>query len=148
MVRTLCFNCRGLTAGESRDGDLLPGLGRSPGGRYGNPHQYSCLENPMDRGAWWATVHRVAKSWTWLKRLSTAQIKFISYSPRYLPMRNEKLWWNKTCMWVLLSTSFIINKNGNNPNMLQVVNEETHCVSLMQCNITQQQKGKDYWYTR
>ena len=37
----------------------------------GNPLQYSCLENPMDRGAWWATVHRVAKSWTWLKWLST-----------------------------------------------------------------------------
>ena len=35
-----------------------------------NPLQYSCLENPMDRGAWWATVHRVAKSWTWLKGLS------------------------------------------------------------------------------
>ena len=37
---------------------------------HGNPLQYSCLENPMDRGAWWATVHGVAKSWTWLKRLS------------------------------------------------------------------------------
>ena len=39
-------------------------LGRSPGRRNGKPLQYSCLENPMDRGAWWATVHRVAKSWT------------------------------------------------------------------------------------
>ena len=39
-------------------------LGRSPGGGYNNPLQYSCLENPMDRGAWWATVHRVTKSWT------------------------------------------------------------------------------------
>ena len=47
-----------------------PGLGRSPGGGNGNPLQYSCLENPMDRGAWWATVHRVAKSQTQLKRLS------------------------------------------------------------------------------
>ena len=36
----------------------------------GNTHQYSCLENPVDRGAWWAPVHRVAQSWTWLKRLS------------------------------------------------------------------------------
>ena len=41
-----------------------PGLGRSPGGGHSNPLQYSCLENPMDRGAWWATVHRVAKSQT------------------------------------------------------------------------------------
>ena len=49
----------------------IPGLGRSPGGEHGNPPQYSCLENPMDRGAWWATVHGITKSWTELKRLST-----------------------------------------------------------------------------
>ena len=47
------------------------GLGRIPGGGHGNPLQYSCLENPMDGGAWWATVHRVAKSWTQLKQFST-----------------------------------------------------------------------------
>ena len=41
------------------------------GGRHSNLLQYSCLENPMDSGAWWATVHRVTKSWAWLKRLST-----------------------------------------------------------------------------
>ena len=47
-------------------GDLgsIPGLGRSPGEGNGNPLQYSCLENRMDGGAWWATVHGVAKSWT------------------------------------------------------------------------------------
>ena len=45
--------------------------GRSPGGGHDNPLQYSCLENPMDRGAWWATVHGVTKSQTWLKWLST-----------------------------------------------------------------------------
>ena len=44
-------------------GDMgsIPGLGRSPGERIGNPLQYSCLANPMDKGAWWATVHGVAK---------------------------------------------------------------------------------------
>ena len=42
----------------------IPGLGRSPGRGHGNPLQYSCLENPTDRGAWQATVHRVTKSWT------------------------------------------------------------------------------------
>ena len=42
-----------------RDAGLIPGSGRSPGERYGNPVQYSCLENPMDKRAWWATVHRV-----------------------------------------------------------------------------------------
>ena len=43
---------------------LIPGSGRSPGGGHGNPLQYSCLENLMDRGAWWATVHGVAESQT------------------------------------------------------------------------------------
>ena len=49
----------------------IPGSGRPPGGGHGNPPQYSCLENPMDRGAWQTTVHRVAESRTQLKRLST-----------------------------------------------------------------------------
>ena len=50
-------------AGDIKDAGLVPGLGRYPGGEHGNPLQYSCLENPMDRGAWLAIVHRVAKSW-------------------------------------------------------------------------------------
>ena len=45
-------------AGDIRDVGLIPGLGKSPGGGNGNPLWYLCLENPMDRGAWWATVHR------------------------------------------------------------------------------------------
>jgi len=49
---------------DAGDEGLIPGLGRSPGGDHGNPYQYSSLENPMDRRAWWTTVHRVAKSWT------------------------------------------------------------------------------------
>ena len=49
----------------------IRGLGRSPGGAHGNSLQYSCLENPMDRGVWWPTVHRVAKSLTWLKCMHT-----------------------------------------------------------------------------
>ena len=51
-------------AGDVRDMGSISGLGRYPGGGHGNPLQYSCLENPMDRGAWRATVHRVAQSWT------------------------------------------------------------------------------------
>ena len=53
-------------AGDTGDMSWIPGLGRSSGGGHGKPLQYSCLENPMDRGARWATVHRVTKSWTWL----------------------------------------------------------------------------------
>ena len=48
------------------DPGSIPGSGITPGGRNGNPLQYSCLENAMDRGAWWATVHEVAKSRTQL----------------------------------------------------------------------------------
>jgi len=51
-------------AGNIGDAGLIPGLGRSPGGGHGYPFQYSCLENPMDRGAWQSMVHRVAKSQT------------------------------------------------------------------------------------
>ena len=51
-------------AGDLRDTGSVPGLVRSPRGRHGNPVQYSYLENPMDRGGWWATVHGVTKSWT------------------------------------------------------------------------------------
>ena len=51
-------------AGDARDAGLIPGSGRSPGEGHGNPLQYSCLENPMDRGAWKVTVQRVANSWT------------------------------------------------------------------------------------
>ena len=51
-------------AGDARDVLAIPGLGRSPGGEHGNPLQHSCLENPMDREAWRATVHEVTKSQT------------------------------------------------------------------------------------
>ena len=57
-------------AGDIRDTGSTPGSRRSPGGGHGNPLQYSCLENPMDKGDWWATVQRAAKNWTWLKLLS------------------------------------------------------------------------------
>ena len=58
-------------AGEIKDVGSIPGSGKIPGGGHSNPLQYSCLENPMDRGAWWVTVHGVAKSQTRLKRLTT-----------------------------------------------------------------------------
>ena len=58
--------------GYIRDTGLIPGLWKSPEGEHGNPLQYPCLENPMDRGAWWALIHRIPKSWTWSKWLSRA----------------------------------------------------------------------------
>ena len=68
------------SAGDTRDSALIPGLGRFPGGGNGNPLRYSCLQNLMDRGAWWAIVHRVAKSWTQLKRLSMHACKGLEES--------------------------------------------------------------------
>ena len=62
-----------VNAGDVRDVGSIPGLGKSPGGGRGNPLEYSCLENPMDRRAWWTTVHGVPKSWTRLKRLSSSR---------------------------------------------------------------------------
>ena len=57
MVKNLPANARDL-----RHESAVPGSGRSPGGGHSKPLQYSCLENPIDRGAWWATVHRVTES--------------------------------------------------------------------------------------
>ena len=57
---------------------LIPGLGRSPGEGNGNPLQYPCLENPMDRGTWQATAHGVAKGWPWLR--SSAQVNHIVFT--------------------------------------------------------------------
>ena len=59
MIKNLAGN-----AGDIRDAGSIPGLRRSPGEGHGNSLWYSCLENPMDKGAWWATVHGVAKSQT------------------------------------------------------------------------------------
>ena len=60
--RTLVVKNPSANAGDVRHAGSVPGLGKSPGGGHGNSLQYACLENPMDRGAWRATVHRVAES--------------------------------------------------------------------------------------
>ena len=66
VIKNLPVNAGGLTEEGS-----IPGSGRSPGGGHGNLLQYSCLKNPMDRGAWREAVYRVAKNRTQMKRLST-----------------------------------------------------------------------------
>ena len=70
MVKSLSASAR-----DVRDVGSIPGMARSPAGGHGSPLQNSCLENPMGRAAWWATVHSVAKSQTQLERLSKAYIK-------------------------------------------------------------------------
>ena len=65
-------------AQDPGDAGLIPGLGRSPGGGNGNPFQYSCLENSMDRGTWWATVHGVAQSQTWFSTFWFSSVQSLS----------------------------------------------------------------------
>ena len=69
VVKNLPANAENI-----RDKSLIPGSGRSPGGGHGNSLQYSWLENPMDRGAWQATIHMVTKSRTQLSNLVTVCI--------------------------------------------------------------------------
>ena len=76
-------------AGDIRDKGSIPGSGRSPGEGHGNPLQYSCLENSMDRAVWQATAHRVAKSQTRLKRLSMHE-SFIKLSKGDRDMKKVK----------------------------------------------------------
>ena len=66
-------------AEDKREMDLIPGSGRPPGGGHGNPLQHSCLENPTDRGAWWAVVPGVTKSQARLKRLGTHTDFFLDF---------------------------------------------------------------------
>ena len=72
-------------------GDLgsIPGWGRSLGEGNDNPLQYSCLENPMDGEAWWATVHGVAKSWTQLSDFTHFTIFYSLFPPKYIYLMNE-----------------------------------------------------------
>ena len=72
-------------------GDLgsIPGSGRSPAEGNGNPLQYSCLKNPVDGGAWWATVHRVAKSWIRLSDFTFTLDKSRIISPSHSPQLNH-----------------------------------------------------------
>ena len=69
-----------VNAGDIRDMNLIPDWGRYPGGGHGNPVQYSCLENPMDRGAWRATVHGVAKESDTTERLTLTLLSLRSSS--------------------------------------------------------------------
>ena len=87
-------------AGDIRDMGSMPGSGRSPGRGHGNPLEYSCLENPMDRGAWQVTAHWVAKSWTRLKQLSkhaySATVIFPKLQVNVISRLNALQWFSNT----------------------------------------------------
>ena len=88
------------SAGDSRDSCLIPELGRSPGEGSGNPFQYSCLENPMDRQPWQATVHGVAKNWA---QMSTYYIIVLKYSSHWARLRIQN---NKSKYLILSRTQY------------------------------------------
>ena len=93
-------------AGDIRNTGLIPGSRRSLGGRHGNPCQYSCLENSMDRGAWRATVHRVAWSQTQLKWLSTHAYPtafVLLFLLHFSSQRNIKRHQSEIQVWFLMS---------------------------------------------
>ena len=93
VVKNPPANARGV-----RDAASIPGLVRCPWRGHGNPLQYFCLENPMDRGAWWAIVYRVPKSQTWLKWLSmhtymlTKVYSFTNLKDSLVASKFWKLW--------------------------------------------------------
>ena len=104
-----------VNAGVIRDVGLISRRGRSPGGGHGNPFQYSCLENPMDRGAWRATVHRVAKSWTWLKKhhdLAHTHACRVSQKPRKISKRSWSLG-RKATEWLHRWRQNVTTESGN-----------------------------------
>ena len=78
-------------AGVAGGAGSIPGSGRPDGGEHGSPLQCSYLENPMDRRAWQATVHRVARSQTWLKQLNTQICMYVSNSFCYTVKTNTTL---------------------------------------------------------
>ena len=96
-------------AGDIRDMGLIPGSWRSPRGGHGNPHQCSCLENPRDRGACKSLVHRVAKSQTWLKRLSTHT--HTGPCSTYCQCQSPRL--NTVCTWIRILMILQIPKDLN-----------------------------------
>ena len=85
-----------------RDTGLIPGSGRSPGGGHGNTLQYSSLKNSMDRGAWQATVNRVANSWTRLRQLST-HTSTVSFQFQYKENPSQTAWkgYRENSSWLL-----------------------------------------------
>ena len=92
--------------GDVRDVGSVPGLQRSPGGGHGNPLQYSYLEDPIDRGVWWAIVHGVAKIWTRLKRMTTQRQPRRVFSVLLLfPQLQGNL---GTCVFIMESHSMLL----------------------------------------
>ena len=96
--------------GFAEDVGFIPGSGRSLGGGNGSPLQYSCLENPMDRGAWRATVHGVTQKWTWLSNWEQHKAKISCKTSLFsLPIQVN----SRNLSWDILCIMFFVNKDIN-----------------------------------
>ena len=143
-----------VNAGDIRDTGSIPGSGRSPGEGNGSSFQYSGLENLMDRGAWCATVHGVAQSWTWVKGLNTQR------------REKERVWENfwRDYSWTLSQVgkgnsqfggepmlSFKINQKRNTPRHILIkLNKIKHKEKRLKAAREKQQvthKWKPIWLT-
>ena len=127
--------CLQVKASACNAGDLgsIPGLGRSPGEGNSNPLQYSCLENPMDRGVWWAIVHGVAKSWTQLSDFTfilvhTRHLAYINlFNPPSIPTRETLSLspfyrpgnWGQVVWQLAKGRQLWVVKQNQNPGSLQ-----------------------------
>ena len=118
--------------GDLRDAGSVPGSGRSPEGGHNNPLQYPCLENPMGRGAWWATVHRVSKIQTRLKGLSVhacTKVKNLSNKENLAPefCIRTLLILDATCFSTTLQRNGWVHKQMS-PLVLQgITHPNLHC---------------------
>ena len=133
--------CKGFPGGSEgkasahNTGDLgsIPGSGRSPGEGNGNPLQYSCLGNPMDREAWWATVHGVAKSQAWLRDLTFTKI-VISKIEREKLLSSARL---SATPWTICSLpGFYVHgiNNNNHYHVLSTSNGAKHSTYIISCS--------------
>ena len=136
------------SAGDAKDVGSIPGSERSLGGWHGNPLQYSCLENPTDRGAWWAIVHRVTKSRTQLQQLSTHACKWGKtwQQPHKAVQRTEWDDLNKTFSMVLGTCYSSLNLDFKHTN--PTANTHTPEESLHTGNTFNNRRATYRWPTR
>ena len=118
------------SAGNAKNAGLIPELGKSPGGGNSNPLQYSCLENPMDRGVWWATVQGVTKSQTQLSTLHQAGGSSGEKSEHVWHSRQEFIPAN-LCLWVSMFPAFSHPRSVGHRTSHSVLPLLTSCSSFL-----------------
>ena len=128
------------SAYSAGDQGSIPGSGRSPGEGHGNPVQYFCLENPTDGGAWWATVHGVAKSWTRLRDLISLHFTSCCYLKEFVKVANS----------VLVKLNYKITNMGKKYVFLnwqnKLLNQSWKHQLLYHCRLESEQLKKPIYY--